>query len=447
MPRPVPRQQLVEWFCAPRCGKGDRKNGAEFEFIVTDLQTRREAPFDGPRGLESVLRRFLERGKGWKAVEEDGRLIALDHHDGAALTLEPGSQLELATVPRVSVREIDADLRAFVREFHVVTEGLEVALLGIGLNPFSSTSEVALGPKRRYAIMTDYLSRRGALALDMMRRTGSVHCSFDYKSEDEAVEMTRLAYAVAPIVTAVFAHSPIEKVAPNGHVSFRGRIWRETDPDRCGTMFEALRPDFDFERYLDKILRLPLIFTLKDGVYRPAHGLPAGKWFAGEWDGLEGHEGLEPVPGDLEWVINQSFRDARLRRYVECRAADFPPAAMASAPVAFYAGLLYDDETRRAAWQRLSGYTDAERDALSAAVPREGLRARLRNDSALDLARELAALSRGGLDARGLGESALLEPIDELLAEGITPAERLLRGWTPGDADGLIERLRFPADP
>lgn len=442
MPRPVTRQEMYDWFCSPRCGKGEPRVGAEYETLIVDRRTKRQADYEGERGVEALLRAIRDRNVGgdWKAVHEDGHLIELDR-DGATITLEPGNQLELSTAPRATVLELEKDFRRFVAELEPVARSMDLAVLAIGVNPFSRADEVTLGPKKRYRLMTDYLSKTGKYALDMMRRTTSVHCSFDYVNEADAVEKTRIAFGAAPIITAMFAHSPVEKVRASGFRSFRAEIWRHTDPARCGSLPEVFREGWDFHRYLDRVLELPLIFTRADGVYRAAHGMPAAKWFAGDWDGLEGHEGLEPKAADLEWVINQSFRDARLRRYLECRAADFPSPAMASTSIAAWTGLLYDPGARRDAWEALRGLTDAERETLAAEVPAKGLQARAGKRTALDLARDLAKIARKGLVARKAGEETLLDPLDALLAEGLSPADDLLRKWTPGDADALIELL------
>ena len=428
----ISRDALERWFCNPRCSgwSGEERVGAEFEVLVVDRRTRKEAPFDGPRGVEAVLESLSRNG--WATARENGRLIALERA-GATVTLEPGSQLELSTSPRRTVVEIEADLRSFLAELGPVLEKMDLVALATGLNPFSTALEVPLGPKKRYAIMTEYLSRKGDLAIDMMRRTLSVHCSFDYRDEADAIEKARVAFAAAPVVTAMFAHSGVDRVAPNGYQTFRAEIWRRTDPDRCGQLPEVYEEGWGFARYLERILGLPLIFTYRDGEYRPANGRRAREWFAGGWDGLT------PAVDDLEWVINQSFRDARLRRYLECRAADFPSPHMATAPVALWTGLLYDADARREAWTRLAALGAERREAMIAAVPRDGLRAA----GVLALARELAALARRTLVARGHGEERLLDPLDALLADGRSPTDALLDGWTAGDADALIERLRI----
>jgi glutamate--cysteine ligase len=442
---PVPRDAIRQWFQQPRGGRPDRV-GAEFEMLPVDLRSNREAPYLGKRGVEAILKKLIESGNGWTGTEEAGRLIALARPDGATVTLEPGSQLEFSTEPRDNVMQIERELRAFVREFYEATAGMDIALLAVGLNPFSSTAEVQLGPKARYKIMTEYLSKTGDLALDMMRRTLSVHCSFDFSDEKDAVEKTRLAFAVAPIVTAIFAHSPYEKLEPNGFQSFRGEVWRRTDPDRTGIIPEVFDADFGFSKYVDLMMKLPLIFVLREKHYVAAHGLPAARWFAGDLppELEEQLRGIKPEPADIAWVVHQSFRDARLRRYLECRAADFPSPDMATAPAALWTGILYDPAARAGIWNMLKDLDLTQRRQLSADVAKNGLRAKAAGREVLSIARDVLALAKAGVTKRGFGEEALLAPVEDLLAKGQSPSDRLLARWPKkADAAGLIEALRL----
>ncbi len=75
------------------------------------------------------------------------------------------------------------------------------------------------------------------------------------------------------------------------------------------------------------------------------------------------------------------------------------------------------------------------------AVPRDALQASIRGRSVRDVARDMLAIARGGLKARGLGEEVYLSPLDEIVASGLTQADRLLnlyeRAWG-GDASRAL---------
>ena len=84
-------------------------------------------------------------------------------------------------------------------------------------------------PKGRYKIMTAYMPKVGTLGLDMMYRTCTVQTNHDFSSEADMVKKLRVTLALQPVATALFANSPFTEGKPNGFLSFRSEIWRDTD--------------------------------------------------------------------------------------------------------------------------------------------------------------------------------------------------------------------------
>ena len=74
----------------------------------------------------------------------------------------------------------------------------------------------------------------GALGLDMMFRTSTVQTNIDFASEADMVAKLRLALALQPMITALFANSPFTDGKPNGFHSMRSQIWTDTDAARTG---------------------------------------------------------------------------------------------------------------------------------------------------------------------------------------------------------------------
>lgn len=61
----------------------------------------------------------------------------------------------------------------------------------------------------------------------MMYRTSTVQVNLDYSSRSDMVQKLRVALALQPVATALFASSPFFEGKPNGHRSWRSRIWRD----------------------------------------------------------------------------------------------------------------------------------------------------------------------------------------------------------------------------
>jgi glutamate--cysteine ligase len=109
-------------------------------------------------------------------------------------------------------------------------------------------------------------------------------------------------------------------------------------------------------------------------------------------------------------------------------------------------GLLYDRQALDGAWQLVKDWTAAERQALRDEVPRLALGATIRGRSVRDLARDVLALSRWGLEARGRqgcrgqSEAAFLDDLDEVVASGRSAADNLLALYH-GPWNGDITRV------
>ncbi|HKS60583.1 MAG TPA: glutamate--cysteine ligase, partial [Xanthobacteraceae bacterium] len=102
---------------------------------------------------------------------------------------------------------------------------------------------------------------------------------------------------------------------------------------------------------------------------------------------------------------------------------------------AFWVGILYDDVSLDAAWDIVKDWSADERQKLRDEVPRAGFKATIRGRTMLDLAHECMQLAEAGLKRRarldhdGRDETRYLQPLQEFLARGITPAEELLEKY------------------
>jgi glutamate--cysteine ligase len=88
-------------------------------------------------------------------------------------------------------------------------------------------------PKGRYGIMAPYMDKVGRYGRDMMFRTCTVQVNLDFASEADMVKKLRVSLALQPIATALFANSPFLEGKPNGFLSFRSEVWRDTDNQRA----------------------------------------------------------------------------------------------------------------------------------------------------------------------------------------------------------------------
>src|SRR5262249_10515464 len=146
-----------------------------------------------------------------------------------------------------------------------------------------------------------------------------VQVNLDFADEADAADKIRVALAASPVVTALFASSPISEGRPNGYKSYRAAVWLDTDEDRCGILPFAFEPGFGFAAYTEWALDVPMFFVVRARVYHPAGGLTFRRFVR---DGLRGHRA---TLADWETHLSTLFPEVRLKRTIEMRGADAAP--------------------------------------------------------------------------------------------------------------------------
>jgi glutamate--cysteine ligase len=423
------RDELVAWLAAGAKPKSEFRIGTEHEKFAFTLARHEPVPYEGPRGIRALLN-GMQMLLGWDAIMEGPNIIGLsDVTGGGAISLEPGGQFELSGAPVETVHQTCSELMAHLAQVREVAGPLGIGFLGLGMAPTWTRAEMPVMPKGRYRIMTAYMPKVGTLGLDMMYRTCTVQTNLDFSSEADMVKKLRVGLALQPIATALFANSPFTEGKPNGLLSFRSEIWRDTDPDRSGMLPWAFEPGMGFERWVDYALDVPMYFVKRGDDYVDVAGQSFRDLLAGKLPGLPGERA---TISDWANHLSTIFPEVRLKRYLEMRGADGGPWRRLPALPALWTGIYYDDISLDAAWDLVKDWSAAERQALRDDVPKLGFAAAIRNRSVLDIAKDCLALARAGLarrgrrDPSGHDETRYLDPLDIIVANGRTPAEALL---------------------
>ena len=432
------REQLVESFVAAAKPPAQWRIGTEYEKVAVQRADGRAVPFSGPRGIETLLRRLAER-YGWEPVEEDGRTVALRGRQ-ASVTLEPGGQLELSGQLCESVHCAAAEFSEHIDQIVTVGDELDIAFLGLGMQPMTRVAEFERVPKRRYGIMWPYMARVGSLGQRMMTQTATVQVNLDYAGEADAMLKMRVGMGITPLLTALFANSPLCDGELNGYASFRGHIWTDTDNARCGLLPFIFRPNAGFEDYVDYALDVPMYFIVRDGAWVDMTAFTFRKFWS---DGFRGHRA---TMADWSAHLTTLFPEVRLKGYIELRGADSQAPELMLAVPALAKGVFYEADCLLATWDLVKAWSWEERLELYHAVHRRALQARVRRVSLVEIARELVAIAAEGLrrqqalNADGQDESIYLERLEHLVKRGRCPADAIVEKWI-GEWDRDISRL------
>jgi len=438
------RDQLMDYFARGEKSKERWLIGVQHEKFPYRLSSLSWPAYEEPQGLREFMQGM--RPFGWEPIMEGGNIIGLTRGK-AAITFEPGGQIELAGAPLATLHETYAELRQHLQEACSVGEKLAIGFLGLGFHPAARRDEIPWVPKERYKIMRTYMPKVGGHGLDMMLRTCAVQVNLDYADEIDMARKYRLSLALQPVATALFASSPFAEGEPSGFNSTRMAMWEDTDPARSGAPEFVYGAGFGYERYTDYALGVPMYFLYRDGRYIDCAGQSFRDFMEGKLPALPGER-----PTITDWAnhLTTLFPDVRLKKILELRGADAGDAQMMLALPSFWSGLLYDSAALDAAWEIARQWSPEDRGRLHTDVLRHGLWARIRGQSVADIAGKLSGLSRQGLQRRarfdgGGDESHYLNPLFDIIDRKENRADALLKQFGGGkfDAKRLFAACRL----
>ncbi len=436
------RDELVAYLASGCKPSSDWRIGTEHEKFGFHTKDCSPVPYEGERGIKALLTGMKDQCD-WKLEFEGDNIIGLHCPERGSVTLEPGGQFELSGAPLENIHDTCCEVIRHLDDVKKVAGPLDIKFLGMGFSPKWKLDEVPVMPKGRYKIMRAYMQKVGNHGLDMMFRSSTVQVNLDFSSESDMVKKLRISLALQPIATALFASSPFTNGKPNGYLSYRSQIWRDTDGDRTGMLPFAFEEGMGFERYTDYALDTPMYFVYRDGTYLDASGQSFRDFLAGKLPALPG---CKPTLADWESHLTTLFPEVRIKRYMEMRGADSGRWRELCALPAMWTGLLYDQGSLDAAYDLIKDWSTKERQDLRDMVPKTGLQTPFRGGTLLDIAREVMSISQAGLKARGRhndagdDERVFLGAIEDVVDEGRTRAERLLEQYD-NEWQGNIDHL------
>ena len=441
---PIERhEQLAEYLASGCKPKEDWRIGTEHEKFGYVKGSYAPLPYEGPCSIRAMLE-GLRDAHGWAPVYEGDAIIGVQK-DGANASLEPGGQLELSGAPLETIHQTCDEVNDHLRDVKTIADRIGAGFIGLGAAPIWKYEDMPVLPKGRYKLMTSYMDKVGTMGKSMMYLTCTVQVNLDFASEADMVKKLRVALALQPVATALFANSPFFEGKPNGHRSWRSRIWRDLDASRTGMLPFVFDEGMGFERYVQYALDVPMYFVYRDGKYINALGQSFRDFMKGQLPALPGET---PTLSDWADHLTTAFPEARIKKYMEMRGADGGPWRRLCALPAFWVGLMYDQGALDAAWDIAKGWDAETREALRVAASEKALAAEVGGIKMHDLAREVLALSEAGLKARAMpgaggmvpDETHFLNALKESIESGKTPADELLEHYH-GDWQGDLSKI------
>ncbi|HHB82910.1 MAG TPA: glutamate--cysteine ligase [Devosia sp.] len=415
--------------CKP---KDEWRIGTEHEKFVFYKADNSQVPYEGENGVRALLE-ATQKHSNWIPLMDEGNLIGLkDPVGGGAISLEPGGQFELSGAPLQNLHQTCSETAEHLKLLRDIAAPMGIGFLGLGVSPTWGLDDISPMPKSRYGIMKPYMEKVGTLGTSMMFRSCTVQANLDFSDEQDMVRKLRVSLALQPVATALFANSPFLENRPNGYLSFRSHIWKNTDDARTGMLPFVFEDGMGFERYVDYALDVPMYFVMRQGQYVNCAGESFREFLDGKLPQLPGEK---PTVADWEDHISTIFPEVRLKQFLEMRGADCGAWADICALPALWVGLLYDQNALDAAWDFVKDWSEEERQTLRDEVPKTAIHTKFRHGTVKDIAKEVLKFSAAGLKARAnlnweqVDETQFLAPLNHIVETGKTSAERLLERY------------------
>jgi glutamate--cysteine ligase len=341
----------------------------------------------------------------------------------SALTVEPGGQLELSSLPAASLMECIGSVSADLDAVRALLREAGLGLSGYGHDPWNPPRRYLHEP--RYDAMECYLDRAGPEGRSMMCSSASVQVCLDAGYEEPGPlgfgRRWWLAHQLGAVLVAAFAHSPLSRGRPTGWRSTRQYLWAAMDPGRSS----APLVDGDLRAsWARHVLDAPVMCVrAKTGPWQVPDGMSFRDWT---------RSADPPDRSDLDYHLTTLFPPVRPRGHLELRMIDAQPGDDGwIVPLAVTTALLDDPEAAETAYRTVKPLAEralalpAPCNPLWVAATRDGLTdPELHEAAVVCFAAAAEALPRLGATAEV--QCAVAEFTDRYVARGRCPADDLL---------------------
>ncbi|MDC6448370.1 glutamate--cysteine ligase [Alphaproteobacteria bacterium] len=427
----IKKNDLIEYFFQGIKSKNNLKIGVEHEKFVLNKNSLMPITYDEKNGIKDILEKFVNLG--WSPSYDDSEQTIIALKKGReAITLEPGGQIELSGAPLDNIHETCEETTNHLKELKSLSEEFNFILLGMGVEPSSGIDDFPWMPKQRYSIMKKYMMQVGSLGHHMMKRTCTNQVNIDYSSEDDMIDKLRLMLNLESIATAIFSNSPFDQGNISKYKSLRSHFWHHTDQDRTGLIPFVFEKGFNFEKYTDYALNVPMYFVTRNHEYIDMTKYTFKDYLEGRISDIKYDASIK----DWEDHLTTLFPQARLKQYLEIRSMDACSWNLICSQPAFWVGILYDAEIMDSVKKICEDWSTEDREYLNKKVPEQGLQTEFKNKKIIDFAQDFYELSKKGLLKRNrlsknseFDETIHMKGLENNLQNGFSPADCLINKY------------------
>ena len=412
------KDQLIQYFKNGIKDRNQQRVGVEHEKFLFNKNDLKRIDYSQIKKLFEIL-----TVRGWQLQFEKDKVVGLKRNN-QKITTEPGFQYELSGAPFKNIHSVCLENSSHFNELKEIFSATSITTSSIAYDPFNKLADIPRSPKERYEIMTTEMPKGGKLSLDMMYKTAGIQINYDYTSEEDFEKKFKIGNYLAPLAIALFANSPFYENKPSGFLSYRGKVWQETNR---GGIIPITFEKVSFEKYIDHAVNYPILFLKKNGKYHSPNGQTFNDFLNGN---LNFFKGEKPTLGDFENHLGTIFTEIRLKQVIEFRSLDTCNFGCICNGPSFFTGLIYGslEET----YEIIKNWKKEEIMEAYLNSPKQGLNTLLNNKRLIDWGRIFLDLSKKGLEKRnelnksGKNETIYLKHIEEIIKNKKTRAEMLI---------------------
>ena len=415
------KSQLIQYFIDGIKKNNNQRIGVEHEKFIFNKKDLKRIDYKQLKKVFEIL-----KDKGWEPEYEKDKVIGL-RRKNQKITTEPGFQYELSGAPFKNIHSVCSENSSHFNELKEVLNSTSITTSSIAYDPFNKLIEIPKSPKERYKIMTSEMPKDGKLSLDMMYKTAGIQINYDYTSEEDFEKKFKIGNYLAPLTIALFANSPFNENKLSGFLSYRGKVWQETNR---GGIMPITFENINFEKYIDHAISYPILFLKKNRKYYSPNGQTFKDFLNGKLSFLKGEK---PTLKDFESHLGTIFTEIRLKQVLEFRSLDTCNFGCICNGPSFFTGLIYGslDET----YEIIKNWKKEEVMEAYLNAPKQGLNTLLQDKKLIDWAKIFLDLTKKGLAKRnelnksGKNETIYLKHIEEIISNKKTRAEMLIEQY------------------
>jgi gamma-glutamylcysteine synthetase len=408
---------------------------------------------------------------GWELKQDSSTqrtVVAYQNGDGVGfrnmITTDAGFHtLEIGVTPTGSLQEGEETLKELLELVTTILAKRDVIVLGYGVQPIAPPRDENLAPRGRYRFLADDCNagiiHTNSLDVHGIHQPGGIIVyPHDYSiftlsaaaqthvdvNWEEAVKAVNALNATAGLRVALMANSPLWRGQMTTNQANRELFWDWAWTNRHNQT--SMPPHFlNLDHYLDYIFDFRCLMLQRESTYYQMDTrLPFRQFFLSG----EGRTGLSPLGQqmmlyptleDINFQCGTAWWDARLQSAhgtVEDRCICNQPPQEHLAGAALTLGLVENLSELSEIAASLS--VDHWREVrISACI--HGMQAHYPGVDIVRLIQQMVDVARLGLEKRGLGEEAYLQPLYRRIAEQRSPADEVRERFNQGGVAALVQ--------